>query len=244
MYKRTCLLLMALMLVLSVLAQKNSAPPKVAPNSTPANVKLNNIADTIQYAIGSFLAQWVNNQGFLINNAPLFIRGMDDVFQNKPRLIADSSIAPLITAYQQITAKDRAFKLEQQLFTNIKQRPGLGIFPNGVHYFVLKSGQGQRPMGTDSVLIHLKGSLADGAVFEDTQAGQKPQWVVAGQLIPGLSDAIQQMPIGSRWQLYIPSALAHAEKGVKDASGNYLIPPGSAVVYEVELLQIKAGKTN
>ncbi len=233
-----------ILLIIFMFISLTTNAQKVATNKAQSSqpIKLLNINDSLQYAIGSFLAQWVNNQGFLINNAPLFIRAMDDVFQNKPRMIADSNIASLITAYQQVTAKDRAFKLEQQLFTNIKQRPGLGIFPNGVHYFVLKSGQGQRPMGSDSVLVNLKGSLADGTVFEDTQVGQTPQWVVSGQLIPGLSDAIQQMPIGSRWQLYIPSALAHAEKGVKNANGAYVIPPGSAVVYEIELIEIRPAK--
>lgn len=222
-------------------AQKNTNKP--VPNSASTAVKLSNIKDSLQYAIGSFLAQWVNNQGFLIDNPTLFIKGMDDVFQNKTRLVADSIISPLITAYQQATQKDRAFKLEQQLFTNIKQRPGLGIFPNGVHYFILKLGQGSRPNSTDSVLVNLKGALADGTVFEDTYSNKIPQTIFPGQLIPGLSEAIQQMSVGSKWQLYIPSALAHGEKGVKNpANGAFIIPPGSALIYELELLEIKPVK--
>lgn len=220
-------------------AQKTTTKPPVI-NNTP--IKLLNIKDTLQYAIGSFLAQWVNNQGFLIENPTLFIKGMDDVFQNKARMLPDSIISPLITAYQQITQKDRAYKLEQQLFTNIKQRPGLGIFPNGVHYFILKSGQGARPIASDSVTLHLKGSLADGTVFEDTYNNKVPQTILLSQLIPGLSDAIQQMPVGAKWQLYIPSVLAHGEKGVQGNNGTYVIPPGSALTYEVELIEIKPVK--
>lgn len=217
------------------LAQKNTTKPA----SSTATVKLSNIKDTLQYAIGSFLAQWVNNQGFLIENPTLFIKAMDDVFQNKPRMIPDSIITPLITAYQQITQKDRAYKLEQQLFTNIKQRPGLGIFPNGVHYFMLKSGQGARPMATDTIVVNLKGALADGTVFEDTYNNKIPQSILLSQLIPGLSEAIQQMAVGSKWQIYIPSVLAHGEKGVPGNNGVYIIPPGSALTYEVELIDIK-----
>ena len=216
-------------------AQKNPVKP---PAATP-QIKLTNINDTVQYAIGAFLAQWVNNQGFLIENPTLFIKGMDDIFQNKPRMIPDSIITPLITAYQKITQKDRAYKLEQQLFTNIKQRPGLGIFPNGVHYFILKTGQGSRPNSSDSVTLNLKGALADGTVFEDTYSNKIPQTILLSQLIPGLSEAIQQMPVGSKWQIYIPSALGHGEKGVTGSGGSYIIPPGSALVYEIELLEIK-----
>lgn len=233
-------LLLSCLLVLSVAAQKAS-PPKNGAANTAANqiTKLANIKDTLQYAIGSFLAQWVNNQGFLIDNPSIFIKAMDDVFQNKTRLIADSVVTPLITAYQKITQKDRAYRLEQQLFTNIKQRPGLGIFPNGVHYFILKSGQGARPLLSDSVVIHLKGALADGTVFEDTYNSKVPQTILLSQLIPGLSEAIQQMQVGGRWQIYVPSVLAHGEKGVTNNSGQFIIPPASALTYEVELLGIK-----
>lgn len=222
-----------------VMAQKNTAKP---PATTNAAIKLASINDTLQYAIGAFLAQWVNNQGFLIENPTLFIKGMDDIFQNKPRMLPDSIISPLITSYQRITQKDRAFKLEQQLFTNIKQRPGLGIFPNGVHYFILRSGQGARAMISDSVVVNLKGALADGTVFEDTYSNKTPQSILLSQLIPGLSDAIQQMAVGAKWQLYIPSVLAHGEKGVSGNNGVYIIPPGSALTYEVELLEIRPVK--
>lgn len=240
MQKKVTTFLICMLVLANAIAQK--APAQKKPANTTAAVQLNNMADTLQYAIGSFLAQWVNNQGFLINNPTLFIKGMDDIFRNNPRLIPDSIISPLITAYQQVTQKDRAYKLEQQLFTNIKQRPGLGIFPNGVHYFILKTGQGARPTAGDSVVINLKGALADGTIFEDTYNNKIPQSILLSDLIPGLSDAIQQMSVGSKWQLYIPSVLAHGEKGVPGSNGVYLIPPGSALTYEVELLEIRPVK--
>jgi FKBP-type peptidyl-prolyl cis-trans isomerase len=219
------------LLLISVTAQKTA--PKQAPANAP--VKLTNIRDSIQYAIGSFLAQWVNNQGFLIDNAALFIKGMDDVFQNKPRLLPDSIISPMITAYQQVTQKDRSLKLEQQLFTNIKQRPGLGILPNGVHYFILKSAQGQRPQFSDTVTIHLRGTLADGTVFEDTYR-KTPVKVTPAEMVPGVSEALQMMPVGSKWQIYVPAMLAYADKGTA------VIPPNSALVLEIELLSIMSPK--
>jgi len=221
-----------------VFGQKQTTKTSVAVNVT----RLATITDTIQYSIGAYLAQWVNNQGFLISNPTLFIKGMDDVFQNKPRAVPDSLLNSIITAYQIFTQKDRAYKLEQQLFTNIKQRPGLGIFPNGVHYFILKVGKGNRPNATDSVVLHLKGALADGTVFEDTFNNKLPQTIQPQQLIPGLADALQQMPVGSKWQIYIPSTLAHGEKGVPNKDGTYIIPPGSALIYEIELLDIKVVK--
>lgn len=237
--KYKIVLLICSMLIMSfIIAQKRP----VKPVPSVSNTKLGSINDTLQYAIGAYLAQWINNQGFVINNPTLFIRGMDDIFQNKPRAVPDSMLNELITAYQLFTQKDRAVKLEQQLFTNIKQRPGLGIFPNGVHYFVLKTGQGSRPNATDSVVLNLKGSLADGTVFEDTYSNKIPQTIQPLQLIPGLSEALQQMQVGAKWQLYIPSTLAHGDKGVPNTNRTYIIPPGSALIYEVELLEIKTVK--
>ncbi len=225
-------LLIAGMLSLSVIAQKTT-PSKSSPVSAP--VKLSNINDSIQYAIGAYVAQWINNNGFLISNPALFIRGIDDVFQSRPRLIADSLVPDMITAYQQVTQKDRSIKLEQQLFTNIKQRPGLGILPNGVHYFILKSAQGQRPLPNDTVTIQLRGSLADGTVFEDTYR-KSPVKITPIEMVPGVSDAIQMMPVGSKWQIYVPAMLAYAEKGTS------VIPPNSALVLEIELLSITSPK--
>lgn len=223
--------LLFLLLLISVTAQKT--PTKQAPVN--ATVKLTNINDSIQYAIGAFVAQWINNNGFIISNPTLYIKGMDDVFQNKPRMIPDSIVPVMITAYQQVTQKDRSLKLEQQLFTNIKQRPGLGILPNGVHYFILKSAQGQRPLPTDTVTIQLRGTLADGTVFEDTYR-KSPVKITPAEMVPGVSEALQMMPVGSKWQIYVPAMLAYADKGTS------VIPPNSALVVEIELLNITSPK--
>lgn len=220
-----------LLLQISVTAQK--IPTKQPPAN--ATVKLTNINDSIQYAIGAFVAQWINNNGFIISNPALYIKGMDDVFQNKPRMIPDSVVPVMITAYQQVTQKDRSLKLEQQLFTNIKQRPGLGILPNGVHYFILKSGQGQRPLSTDTVTIQLRGTLADGTVFEDTYR-KSPVKITPAEMVPGVSEALQMMAVGSKWQIYVPAMLAYADKGTA------VIPPNSALVLEIELLSITSPK--
>lgn len=213
--------------------QKSQTPKTGTSNTT--SLKLSNITDSVQYAIGAFVAQWINNNGFLISNPALFIRGIDDVFQSKPRMIPDSVIPVIITAYQQVTQKDRSIKLEQQLFTNIKQRPGLGILPNGVHYFILKSAQGIRPQFNDTVTIHLRGTLADGTVFEDTYK-KSPFKITPAEMVPGVSEALQMMPVGSKWQIYVPAMLAYADKGTA------VIPPNSALVLEIELLSITSPK--
>ena len=210
---------------------KTTVPP-------PASIKLNNASDTMQYTLGAYVALWINGNGFLMNNAPLFVKGMDDVFGNKPRLVPDSLIAPLVTLYQQLSQKDKASKLEQQLFAGIKDKPGLGIFPNGVRYVIVQPGKGPRPSDTDSIIVNLIARLPDGTVVEDTYLTKKPFAATTTSFFPGLNATLQEMPEGSKWTLYIPSVLAYGEKGTS------AIPANSALIMDVELMEVKPRKKN
>ena len=214
-----------------VSAQKSAANIEVQ-----APAKLITASDTLQYSLGAYVAQWINNNGFLISNAPLFLKGMDDMFQNKPRLIADSTIGPRIIVYQQAIQKDRNTRQEQQLFTSLKDKPGIGVLPNGVRYVILKTGRGARPAEKDTLVINMIAKLADGTVVEDTYQTKKPFVTTLAGLFPGLSDPVQMMAEGSKWQLFIPAVLAYGEKG------NGVIPPNSALIIEVELLEVRPPK--
>ena len=105
------------------------------------------------------------------------------------------------------------------------------MLPSGVAYVIMKAGTGIRPQLNDSVLIHVKGFLPDGNTFEDTYAKKAPLRVTPAGLIPGMSEALQIMPVGSTWRLIVPSALGYAERGVPG-----LIPAYSALIFEVELI--------
>lgn len=224
-------MLCGVFLMLNAMAQKPSAKTVY---SLP--VKLNDAADSMQYTLGAFIAQWVNSNGFHISNPSLFMRGMDDVFQNKPRAVPDSTIGPRIISYQQAAQKGRAMQLEQQLFTSIKDKPGIGTLPNGVKYVILKTGKGIHPGDKDTLVINLIAKLADGTVVDDTYQTKKPFVTFLAGLFPGLSEPVQIMTEGSKWQLFIPSVLAYGDKGTT------LIPPNSALIIEVELLEVKPAK--
>ncbi len=217
-------------------SQKQADKKKEVPVQTPVQVKLNNASDTMQYTIGAYLAQWINRNGFAINNPSLFIKGMDDVFANKIKLVPDSLIAPLINMYQQFSRKEMASKLEQQLFAEIKDKPGIGMFPNGVRYTILKAGKGPRPYEKDSISINLIAKLPDGTVVEDTYQAKKPFAATPTSFFPGLNETLLEMGEGAKWTIYVPSVLAYGEKGTS------LIPPNSALILEVELLEVKPAK--
>jgi FKBP-type peptidyl-prolyl cis-trans isomerase len=200
----------------------------------PASLKLNSATDTLQYTLGAYLGQFIVNNGFTVSNPDLFFKGINDVLQKKQLLVNADSIPKRMNEYQVRLISDRNVREEKQLFDNIKGKPGIGILPNGVCYVILKVGTGQRPLATDTVKLQVKGYLADGRLFEDTYAKNTPYKVTPAGLIAGMSEAVQIMPEGSTWRLYIPSALAFASKGVPG-----LVTPNAAVIFEVELVNIK-----
>jgi len=194
-------------------------------------VKLTTSTDSLQYTLGAYLAQWITNNGFMVTNPELFRKGMDDVLLNKPLLVNAASVATRLDSYQKRLISERSTQQEKLLFENVRGKAGVGALPSGVAYIVMKAGTGSRPQMTDSVLIHVKGFLPDGKVFEDTYAKKSPLKVTPATLIPGMNEVLQIMPIGSTWRVFIPSALGYAERGVPG-----LIPAYSALIFELELI--------
>jgi len=107
------------------------------------------------------------------------------------------------------------------------------VTASGLQYKVISAGNGVKPKATDTVKVHYTGKLVNGTVF-DTSAGKDPVEFPVNQVIPGWVEAMQLMPQGSKWELYIPSDLAYGP------AGNQGIPPASTLIFEVELLEVKA----
>jgi FKBP-type peptidyl-prolyl cis-trans isomerase len=229
--KTTIVTFVTFLLTVSILAQQPAAKP--SPATTPA-VKLTSAADTLQYTLGAFFGQWMVKNGFTVTNQSLFKRGMDDVLQKKPLALADTIITPLIASYQQLIQNTRSRQLEEQLFAALQGKPGVGVLPNGVHYIVIKSATGIRPTPADSVVINAIGVFPDGTVFEDTFQKKKPITTLTSSLIPGLSEAIQLMPVGSVWRIFVPSVLGYGPGGLQN-----VIPPNSALVFDLTLMEVK-----
>ncbi len=225
--KNTVLVLLAILISFGVFAQEQA-------NTTLKEVKLTSSADTLQYAVGAFIGQWMIKNNFEVTNATLFLTGMDDVLKNKPLAVSDSTIAPIVSAYQLSAQIDRSKLLEEQLFASLKGKAGVGVLPSGVHYIVIENGSGNRPNTSDTVVFHTKGVFPNGTLFEDTHQKNQPVTNIISNLIPGLNEAIQLMPVGSIWRIFIPSTFAYGSIGIPN-----LIPPYTALVFEISLLEIK-----
>lgn len=223
--------LFAILFSFGVSAQQKTTP-QVGPNAQV--VKLATKADTLQYAEGVATGQWMVRNNFEVTNASLFLKGMDDVLHKKPLAISDSVIQKMINEYQLTTQIEKSKLLEEQLFATLKGKTGIGVLPNGVHYIVRRQGEGVRPSAKSTVLINAIGVLPDGTIFEDTYKKKQPITATINTLIPGLNEAVQLMPVGSVWRVFIPSALGYGAQGLQN-----LVPPYSALVYDIELIEIK-----
>ncbi len=215
----------------TVLAQSR---PMHVPIERKTASPLKNYNDSVQYAIGSYLAQWVNAKKIPISNSQLFLKGLDDVFRNLNKLIPDTISIKMVNEYQEVYQQQKSKLAANHLFEGLKGKTGIGLLPNGVYYKILKESDGPHPRKTDSVVLNIKGQTADGIVFEDTYLTQKQVTTHILDLIPGVSSVLPMMGTGAKWQIYIPAQLAYGN------NANELVPAYSALVVDLELVSIKS----
>lgn len=115
-----------------------------------------------------------------------------------------------------------------------KTKPGITELPSGTQYEILKEGDGAKPGPTSQVTCHYHGTLIDGTVFDSSVKRGAPATFPLNGVIKGWTEALQLMPVGSKWRLFLPPAMAYGERAVSAAIG-----PNSTLIFEVELLGIK-----
>lgn len=194
--------------------------------------------DKLSYALGmnvgySYLASGVRNL-----QVDDFAQGVKAVMeQTEPALSIDEAKTIINDFFMKLqeqinkAASENLKKGEDFLAENAK-RPGIVVLPSGLQYEILSAGNGRKPSATDRVQCHYHGTLIDGTVFDSSVQRGEPAVFGVNQVIPGWVEALQLMPEGSRWKLYIPSKLAYGEH----QAGS--IPPNSALVFEVELIKV------
>jgi FKBP-type peptidyl-prolyl cis-trans isomerase FklB len=114
-----------------------------------------------------------------------------------------------------------------------QQKPGVVTLPSGLQYIIMKESEGPQPMATDEVTVHYHGTLIDGTIFDSSVDRGKPLTFPINAVIPGWQEALQLMPLGSKWRLFVPADLAYGDKGAGST-----IKPGTVLIFEVELLSI------
>ena len=202
---------------------------KAAPPAAPAVPGGNDLKKQASYSFGLAVGKQLKAQGAEIDVA-LFSSGLTDAMAGTPKM-TDAQAQQTIEAFQKQVATQRGTAF---LAAN-KAKPGVVTTPTGLQYKVLKEGTGPIPKATDTVATHYKGALIDGTEFDSSyKRGQASEFEVNG-VIPGWTEALQKMKVGSKWQLVIPPELAYGASPPPGAP----IPPYAVLVFEIELLKIK-----
>ena len=232
--KKSVIICVVLIMVGSTLQAQTKKPLPAKPKPAVSS-PLKTLQDSASYAIGVSVANFYKQQGVANLNAAMVTKACVDVFNNKKLLLDDMQANNVLMNYMNKLQTEKAkpaIAAGQKFLAANQKKQGVKTTPSGLQYEVITEGAGPKPTLNDSVTCHYKGSLADGAEFENSYQRGEPVTFAVGGVIRGWTEALQLMSVGSKYKLYVPHELGY---GVND---NGPIPGGSVLVFEVELLKI------
>jgi len=215
--------------------------------AAPAPLVLKTQQEKASYAIGANIGRGMKKDGVQIDSRVLS-RGISDALAGRKLAMTDEEMQAALTTLQAEVRK----KLEaeaaaaaaankaagDQFLAANKTKEGVVSLPSGLQYKILKAGTGPKPTAADQVECNYKGTLVDGTEFDSSYKRGQPATFPVGQVIKGWTEALQLMPVGSKWELFVPSNLAYGERGAGQRGAD-VIGPNSTLIFEVELLSIK-----
>lgn len=203
---------------------------------TSGEVELNNQIDSVSYSLGLNIAQNIKSQGMEEVNVEAIAKAFRDVFNDEPTQV-DASQAGMIlnTYFQNLQANQAAANQEanEAFLEENGQRAEVTELPSGLQYEVLEEGSGPVPGEDNRVKVHYHGTNIDGTVFDSSVERGEPVEFGVTEVIPGWTEALQMMPVGSKWKIYVPSGLAYGERGAGQQ-----IQPYATLIFEIELIEI------
>ncbi len=223
-------------------------PGTTAAKKTPVPLVLKTQKDKASYAIGMNIGKGLREnlkKDAVDVDSDILLRGMKDALQGNKQLLTDEESQAALTALQTDLRKHQQEVLEAESAKNAKAgeaylaanktKPGVVTLPSGLQYKVITEGNGPKPTASDVIVCNYKGTLVDGTEFDSSYKHGKPATIPVGQVIKGWTEALQLMPVGSKWQLVIPPSLGYGEKGTNGGP----IGPQETLVFEVELISIQ-----
>jgi FKBP-type peptidyl-prolyl cis-trans isomerase FklB len=199
--------------------------------------------EKISYALGMNVGAGLHQQSVEVD-PKLFLQGLKDALAGGKTLMTEDEVRTALTQLQNQLRSKQEEKMKQAAETNKKEgeafllanksKEGIVALPSGLQYKILTPGTGPKPTATDTVVCNYRGTLVNGKEFDSSyKRGQPATFPVAG-VIKGWTEALQLMPVGSKWQLFLPSELAYAQRGAGADIG-----PNATLIFEVELLSIQ-----
>ncbi len=211
----------------------------------PKAVELNTLEQKVNYTIARNLASNFKQNGLVVE-PDSFMLALNDVRDGVESRLTDEEMQTVMQTFQEQAmakreeeqkkiASENAEKGQAFLAEN-KAKEGVTTTESGLQYRVITEGSGVKPKATDTVTVHYSGKLLDGTEFDSSYSRNEPATFDLNSVIPGWTEGLQLMPQGSKWELVIPSELAYGP------GANGPIPPNSVLVFEVELLEVKAAE--
>ncbi len=213
---------------------KKAQNTAVSAASGPFELKTEN--DSVSFALGVLLANSLKGQGFTDIDIKACSKGMEAVQTGNALAMTPENAGAYVNDY---VVKREAIKGQNNIaagkdfLAKNAQRPSVVSLPSGLQYEVLKAGTGPIPTAESQVKVHYTGTLLDGTVFDSSVERGEPIVTPVTGVIEGWVEALQLMPVGSKWKVYIPSELAYGAQ-----SAGPLIGPNSTLIFEMELLEI------
>jgi len=227
------LILIPIVLLADILVAQNTKPTgKQATNTTLCK----NLSDSFSYALGVQVAGFYRQQGIKKINTTLLAKAISDLYASKPLALSNEGMdLALIAATDTLQYQRLKSSLEEgkKFLTENKKKQGIITTASGLQYEVLTQGTGVKPKLTNVAVCHYKGTLINGTEFDNSYARNSPAEFAVTGVIKGWTEALQLMPVGSKYKLYIPYSLGY---GMNDHEP---IPGGSTLIFEIELLNVK-----
>ena len=201
--------------------------------------------DKASYAIGVNIGRSMKKDSVDVD-PDVIARGIKDAFADKKLLLTDEEAQAALTTLKNDMQKDQQDEYQAAVEKNKiqgdaflaanKAKPGVVTTPSGLQYKVVQEGTGPKPAPTDTVVCNYKGTLVDGTEFDSSYKRGQPATFPVNQVIKGWTEALQLMPVGSKWELYIPPSLGYGERGTPNGGP---IGPNATLIFEVELVSIQ-----
>ena len=222
-------------------AKTGTTDPKK--NSAPLALETNK--DKVSYAVGLNLGRGIHKEAVDVD-PEILARGLrDGLSDTKPQMTDEEVQATLTELQKQVTAHQQEVRQQaieknkkagEVFLAANKDKPGVVTLPSGLQYKIIEPGTGPKPTASDSVVCNYRGTLIDGTEFDSSYKRGQAATFPVGQVIKGWTEALQLMPVGSKWQLFIPPDLAYGERGTNGGP----IGPNETLVFEVQLVSIQA----
>lgn len=234
---------LVLFLILMATAAMGHAQTKpktpVKPKPVAQQPTLKTLNDSVSYAIGANVASFYKQQGITTLNSNLVAKAISDILGNKQALMDENACQTAIIQFINKQGEEKAKPNIEQgkaFLAKNKTRPEVKTTASGLQYEIITQGTGIKPTAADTFVCHYRGSLINGSEFDASYNRGEPLELPVTSVIPGWTEGLQLMPVGSKYKFYIPYTLAY---GTQDRGP--ALPAGSTLIFEVELLDVKKG---